>query len=253
MNFRITWLCLLLSFIILEGASCNSSDNQLPHGNAIDSAADNNSEMENIEKPDDADTSIPTTHFPEFLDKKYALDPVEEQNIHAEFDVVESNSSNRTIKTSSIHLKELNIDYTYTYFKAADSGIAEINVNGEKRTFVNGDGKDTRDYGDLDLNQGLTFYTIAGEKYLLISCSPIGAQSWFSTIIYGMLIKVSDSNNVMLLSTFSFPEDPYLTGDFYIRQDRFNGKVFALIASPATFDVHSYPDNIFLTIKELHL
>jgi hypothetical protein len=57
----------------------------------------------------------------------------------------------------------------------------------------------------------------------------------------------------MQLATYYYPGDPYLTGDFYLRQDRFTGKVFYLIVKPASFDQNGNPDNIFLTIKELHL
>ena len=240
MKLKIKHLILPLLFIGLKMLSCKPSAN---NNIQVDTT------LADIELPADVDTTIPTSHIAEFLDKKYALDPVQQQELATEALVEEKDS----VKTSVIHLKDISIEYTYTYFKTADSGATEVKVNGVKRTFVDEEGKPAQDYGDLNLNPGLTLYTIAGEKYILISCSPIDAVGWLSKVAYGMLIKLSDGNNVMQLGTCYYPEDPYLTGDFYIRQNRFTGKVFYLIVKPASFDDNGNPDNIFLKVKELQL
>lgn len=243
MKFKIKHLILPVLFIGLEILSCKpSAHNNVP-------VIQTDTTLQDIELPADVDTTIPTNHIAEFLDKKYALDPVQQLELPTEAQVEENDS----VRTSAIHLKDISIEYTYTYFKKADSGSTEIKVNGVKRTFVDEDGKPAQDYGDLNLNLGVTIYTIAGEKYILISCSPIDAVGWLSKVAYGMLIKISDSNTVMQLGTYYYPGDPYLTGDFYIRQDRFTGKVFYLIVKPATFDNDGNPDNIFIKVKELQL
>jgi hypothetical protein len=233
MNLKITYLTVFIFGIL----SCRPSAN-----NHEDITKDTIPEL-----PEGFDTTIQTNHFSEYLDKKYTLDPVQLTELNAAFQVEEHDS----IKTSSLHLNGLSIEYTYT--QTADSGITELKVNGVKRTFIDEEGKPTLDYGDLNVDLGTTLYTIAGEKYILVSCSPIDAVGWLSKVAYGMLIKLENSNTVMQLSTYYYPGDTYLNGDFYLRQDRFTGKVFYLIAKPASFDKNSNPDNIFLKIQELHL
>ena len=232
----------LITFIILIAVSCK------PAANNIDPVI-SDSIPEETEQPPNADTIIPTAHFAEFLETKYTSDPVQQLELQTSFKAEEHDS----VKTSSVQLDGLSIEYTYTWLKTADSGITEIKVNGIKRTFVNEDGNAAQDYGNLDLNLGLTLYTIAGEKYILVSCSPIDAVGWLSKVAYGMLIKIENSNTVMQLSTYYYPGDPYLTGDFYLRQDRFTGKVFYLVVTPASFDENGNPNNIYLKKKELHL
>jgi len=210
--------------------------------------------LENVERPADADTVIATKTLPEFLEKKYPSDPLGEEDVQSSYHLEHQNNGTQKIKTTTVSLPNTTIQYTYTYFKNSDSGIAEIKINGLKRSFVTASHEPARDFGDIDISKNITLYTIAGEKYLLLSCTPIDEQSWFSTIVYGMLTKLSDSSStVTLLATVAYPGDAYLNGDFYIRQNRYNGKVFSLMASPATFDEKSYPDNIFLSIKELNL
>lgn len=249
MSLKINHLFFTGSFIILEVLSCKPANNN--DTGLIDSVAINI--PEDINRPPNVDTTIPVTHFAEYLEYKYTLDPVQQQDISDKFEVEEKDSLDRIIKTSSIRLKDLSIDYKYTYFRKLDSSSTEIKINGVERTFVDEEGKPALEFGDLTLDRGLSVYTIAGEKYVLISCSPVNAVGWFDTSTYGMLAKIADSNSVMLLSTYAYPDDPYLTGDFYIRQNRYNGKVFTLIAGLANFDDNGNPENIYLTIKELHL
>lgn len=236
MNLRQTY------FILLIVVGCKPAINSSDPVPADTIAAD-------IEKPADADTTIATVNIAEFLEKKYTLDPVQQQELQSRFDTEEHDS----VKISSVQLNGLHIEYSYTWSRAADSGTTEIKVNGVKRSFVDEDGNAAQDYGDLNLNLGLTLYTIAGEKYLLISCSPEDAVGWLSKIAYGMLIKIENSHTVMQTGTSYYPGDPYLTGDFYIRQDRFSGKVFYLKVTPASFDDNGNPDKIYLKKKELHL
>lgn len=210
-------------------------------------------QIENMEKPAGVDTIIPTSHLPEFLEKKYALDPITEEDQKTAVNVERHDIGEKKIKTTSITTSSIKIDYIFTRSKKDDSEKVEIMVNGLTRSCVNEKGEPVESYGDLAIDPVIKICTIAGEKYILFSGTAVDAQSWFSTITYGMLARISGSEHITLLSTVSFPNDDYLTGDFYIRQNRFNGKVFSLVAIPASYDDKSYPDNISLTVKELNL
>jgi hypothetical protein len=247
-----SYLSLLFLFgLILHSCHSAEKNNEYPIDSVSVPTVDNTDEI--TEAPSDSDTSIAVDSFPEFLKRKYSFDAVKDQVIHAEPVIKTDVLEDKTIKTTTIQIKDLNIEYTYIHFKSSDSTIVEIKVNNEKKTFVDENGKETSDFGDLDLTQGLDMYTISGEQYLLISGSPIDAQSWYSDIVYGLLVKVSGDKPVMLISTFSYPEDKYVTGDFYFKQDKSASKVYYLAISPSEFDDNGKLKKVFVTVEELNL
>jgi|GEM_PF-2594110 len=246
-----SYLSLLLLFgLILYSCHSVKKNNESLIDSVSAPAVDNTDKI--TETPLDSDTSIAVDSFPGFLKRKYPFDVVKDQIIHAEPVIKTDVLDDKTIKVTTIQVKDLKIEYTYIHFKSSDSAIAEIKVNNEKKTFVNENGKETRDFGDLDLTQGLDIYTISGEQYLLISGSPIDAQSWYSDIVYGLLVKVSGDKPVMLISTFSYPEDKYVTGDFYFKQDKSTGKLYYLAISPSEFDDYGKLKRISATVEELN-
>ena len=205
-----------------------------------------------FETANNMDTIIPVSYFAKFSGNPYGLDLVQEE----ELDVNVKEEHVDSITKYLIHLKDIDINYTYNFSDTVHyKDVATIELNGRKGTFVDENGQETLNVENIQVI-GLTYYTLADKKYLYVSYDPISIECGYDTNSeYGMLIKVSPSSNhnVMLLKSYNCPQEPYTRGKMYLRQCRSSGKLFFLLNEPASYDINNKADSVSIRMKELHL